>query len=352
MDGLMTTGNWSNRKVVNLADGLAAPHKLLYVARAGSYLYGTNTEASDLDFKGLFLPSEESMLLGNGPSHMKYSSGDDHSKNTSSDMDLELWSVHEWMRLLAKGDSNALGLLFSSFNTSMVLYATEEVAKMLLNYHAFYDPTNVDGFVGFAKGQAVKYGLKGHRLKLVERVLKWVRYYGDDLSEMRLGDFDLDALTEQCSFDEIKDKDYLGVVKKGDDYFLKVLTKEHQTSTRVEEFVARLEKERNKYGHRSKQAAELDGADWKALSHSLRTLLEAREMKLRGFVHYPLVLSPLLLQVKQGEVTLQEFTDVYVELEKEVTGMKCNVINNYDPVLTNNALLKLYGKEKENDANN
>lgn len=38
--------------------------KILVKAVAGSHLFGTNTEKSDKDFKGVFLPSADDILLG------------------------------------------------------------------------------------------------------------------------------------------------------------------------------------------------------------------------------------------------------------------------------------------------
>lgn len=350
-DGVMTTGYWTQRKLVTLAKGLVAPHTLLYVARAGSYLFGTDTEESDIDFKGLYLPSAESLLLGEKSKTLKYSTGNDESGNSKGDLDLELLPVHSWLKDLERGDSNALAMLFASLNSNMVLFADELVVDLFMNYHSLYDPTNTDGFVGFAQGQAVKYGVKGHRLKLVENVLGWViSHLGEhDPEQTRLRDFFLDELVEECTFEEVEERGYLELVEKDGNRFLKVLTKEHQDTTRVSEFVERMEKERDNYGNRAHTAKEMGGKDWKALSHSLRTLVEAREMKTRGYVSYPLDASGLLLRVKQGEFSMEEYTGLYREMEEELKKLDNFATNHYDKVKSNNALLQLYGKEPLND---
>ncbi len=60
----------------------------------GSHLYGTATEKSDLDFKGIFLPSNREILLGKIPKSIKYDTGNDHSKNSPEDIDEEIYSLH------------------------------------------------------------------------------------------------------------------------------------------------------------------------------------------------------------------------------------------------------------------
>ena len=47
----------------------------------GSHLYGTATPKSDIDYKGVYLPSREEILLGKIPKCHSYSSGNDMSKN-------------------------------------------------------------------------------------------------------------------------------------------------------------------------------------------------------------------------------------------------------------------------------
>jgi predicted nucleotidyltransferase len=58
---------------------------------AGSHLFGTNTPKSDLDYKGVFIPSADDILM-NTYKHTDVSSTNDKygSKNTSEDIDLEM----------------------------------------------------------------------------------------------------------------------------------------------------------------------------------------------------------------------------------------------------------------------
>jgi predicted nucleotidyltransferase len=52
----------------------------------GAHLYGTATSDSDLDFKGIFLPTKEQLLLGQVPKSYNYSTGKVFSRNTNNDV--------------------------------------------------------------------------------------------------------------------------------------------------------------------------------------------------------------------------------------------------------------------------
>lgn len=341
---------WDDYRTITFANALVTPHELLYVCRSGSHLFGTATEKSDTDFKGIFLPSKDSCYLNKTPDHFSYSSGKSDSKNTSDDVDFELWSVQKWMELMSKGDSNALSVLFSSANADMVVYCHQKMNDVLMNPYKLYNPTNVDAFVGFSKSQSVKYGLKGNRLQLVENVLQYLQLNEYD-DNSKLGDVNLTELVDVCHTDSSKDKDYLGFETQEDRTFLKVLTKLYQTTIPLVEFKTRIQSEFDKYGHRSHLAKDMGGSDWKALSHSLRTLFEASEMLENGFVTYPLIAAKVLLSVKNGEATLDEFQTVYNVMEIKVEELKksSEQQNHMNLVDQQKILLKMYREDVTNE---
>ena len=340
---------WGKHRAYEFASALVAPHELLYVCRSGSHLHGTATENSDTDFKGVFLPSKESCYLNDVPSQLTYSTGDVSLKNTSEDVDFELWSVHKWFKLLEKGDSNALSMLFSSANEDMVIYCNPKINEILMNPFVLYNPVNVDSFVGFSKSQAVKYGIKSTRLQIIENVLHYIQSDEYDRND-KLSNINLSELIELCYTDVNSDKDYLGLVEKGDRTFLRVLTKLYQTTITLDEFMTRMQHEYDKYGHRTHVAKELDGYEWKALSHSLRTLFEAKEMLEMGHIMYPLLSAGVLLSVKNGDPTFDEFETVYLQMEKAVENLKKTTTqqNLMDTVAKQKMLLNLYGKDDTN----
>ena len=59
----------------------------------GSHLYGTAIERSDCDYKGIFLPTREEILLGRVPKCRQFSSAGDGVRNTPQDVDVEIYSL-------------------------------------------------------------------------------------------------------------------------------------------------------------------------------------------------------------------------------------------------------------------
>ena len=54
--------------------------------RFGSHLYGLNTPNSDVDYKGIFMPTLEELLLGTYPKTIVTSTGPEHAKNSADDV--------------------------------------------------------------------------------------------------------------------------------------------------------------------------------------------------------------------------------------------------------------------------
>ena len=64
---------------------------LLFLTLFGATLYGTETPAgSDLDVRGVFLPSAQSLTLNNAPRSLHFSTGGGGGKNTATDVDIGL----------------------------------------------------------------------------------------------------------------------------------------------------------------------------------------------------------------------------------------------------------------------
>ncbi|MBM4145685.1 MAG: hypothetical protein FJ240_05340 [Nitrospira sp.] len=67
-------------------DGLGMD--LIVKMKFGSHLYGTSTSKSDVDYKGVFLPSKNEALLERIPKCHNYFSSNSKAKNTPHDIDV------------------------------------------------------------------------------------------------------------------------------------------------------------------------------------------------------------------------------------------------------------------------
>jgi predicted nucleotidyltransferase len=75
----------------------------------GSHLYGTATENSDMDYKGVFLPSKRDLFLNRvSKSVNRNTKTDNNGKNTANDIDSEFYSLHYFIELACQGQTAAM----------------------------------------------------------------------------------------------------------------------------------------------------------------------------------------------------------------------------------------------------
>lgn len=80
----------------------------------GSYLYGTQTPALDLDIKAIYIPNARGYLLQRIQPVVSYKRPKmQGEKNTSEDIDNEAYSIAKFLELLAEGQTVALDMLFA-----------------------------------------------------------------------------------------------------------------------------------------------------------------------------------------------------------------------------------------------
>ena len=287
--------------------------KLVYLSHFGSVLYGTNSEKSDCDLKGVFVPSVASLVKGTASHHYRYSSGTDTSKNNAEDVDVELWSIQKWLNMLGAGDTGALDLLFSVYAKHVKPLVNENfLGEFYNNPSCLFDITNSKSYVGYAYGQAKKYGLKGSRMGILKDVLEYLkeRTANFDRFNVKAGLFFGDIIEKfghesYCFMKESKNPN--------EPKMLFLLGKGFCHSIKLDEMLCRLNNEFDKYGERVKQAAQNENVDWKALSHALRCLLQVEEVLDTSFVQYPLKDAELLKAVKFAQYSWAEVEQMLLE---------------------------------------
>lgn len=137
--------------------------QILFKCLSGSYLYGTNSESSDKDYKGVFLPFKQDLILQKAPRHYTSTTGSDHQRNTADDVDETYYSLHYFLDLAAKGDTNAIDLLFAYTNKDAVIYSSSVWDQIIKNIDKILTK-NVKAYLGYCKSQTIKYSIKGEKL--------------------------------------------------------------------------------------------------------------------------------------------------------------------------------------------
>lgn len=272
----------------------------------GSHLYGLDTPQSDIDYKGIYMPTLRELMLGNYAGTFKDSTGAANAKNEAGDIDLEVISLPKFIKMGIAGETMVLDMLHcvEPISDSELWYF------MVENRTKFYSKT-LKAFVGYVKRQAAKYGLKGSRLADVEEAMNRLRTMDPNkqLHEVQyalhFGEF------AKWIIQDPKVNSMQNV-----QFFYEVNMKKYQSTNKVGYVLQQLEKVWDSYGDRAKKAKDNDGVDWKAMSHALRAGYQARDIYELGDFEYPLKETDYLLAVKQGK--LDYVTEVAPELENLV----------------------------------
>jgi len=279
--------------------------KVLIKAMAGSHLFGTNTPESDKDYKGVFLPTKDEILLGQYKESVSVSTGDNDSKNSSDDMDIEMYSLKKFFKMLDNGDTAALELLFTP--EEFIIEKDPLWDEIIINRDQFLS-CRVKAMIGYARQQANKYGIKGSRmgelsncieaLKEIQKEFEFANpklKHGWDLINDKLKDYDHVHFIELSMSNGTENTmtPALDILGKKFDY--------HCSFIYVLEILKKIYKN---YGYRARQAKKNNGIDWKALSHAVRVSLQGVELLETGKITLPLKSAhqKVVRDIKMGEI--------------------------------------------------
>jgi hypothetical protein len=279
----------------------------------GSHLYGLQTPSSDKDYKGIYLPERDNLLLGNYAKHYSQSTGDDKSKNTADDIDVEIFSLPYFIELACKGETVAIDMLHAKDNLAESVDDWHNTIdfiwdELLADRTKFYTK-DMKSYVGYARKQANKYGIRGSRMGAVEDALRVVK----ELSpELRLKEvWDLLPTGEHILKVVTSDKSQSKPLN-----FYEVCGRKYQDTLFITQLEAHLEGIYNEYGERAKQAKDNLGCDFKAISHALRASYQMLGILKDGDFDYPLPQTKFLLEVKTGQLNF--VNEVQPELESVI----------------------------------
>jgi hypothetical protein len=291
---------------------------LLVLMRAGSHLYGTAMAASDLDLKGVYLPTAEEILLqrvrpniGQGPAK------GEGSRNRAGDVDVEIFSLDRYLALLAAGQTIALDMLFAP-DAVLLRPPAPLWSELRANAHRLVT-RRAGGFLSYAKRQAALFGIKGSRLagarKALELLDAAVARHGGT-AKLAMAAFELQALAAREEHVAVVDLPTAsgGTLRHLDLGGRKVLFS--ASLARARDLAAHVVAS---YGRRALEAERNEGVDWKALSHAVRVGRQALELLTTGRIGFPLACAPHLLAIKRGEL---DYETVAAEIEALVADIE------------------------------
>lgn len=281
--------------------------KLLFLMKSGSHLYHLNTESSDEDYVGVFMPKEEYFFGLKNIEQIDCSKKDkdENNKNTSEAIDCVLYEIRKFTNLCFKCNPNILEMLF--VNDSEILFENSVFKKYreMLSINCPYKKGIEGAFFGYARNQQKKMLEKIDNLCIIEDTYKFLKNF-----------LERDKDNNKLLIWEMKEN------KEFQQYFT---FKNHSVSVKnIRNFIKtdtlkiikdKLQRTVNSYGNRTNSMREI-GYDKKFASHVFRLLSEGKQLMETGKIKFPLDDRDFIMDVKLGKLSRKEvveLSDKYIE---------------------------------------
>jgi predicted nucleotidyltransferase len=295
----------------------AALLDLVVEMKFGSHLYGTATELSDLDIKGVYLPAAEDIILQRVRPTISLSRPKaPRERNAPGDVDREYLSLQRYLSLLADGQTMAIDMLFAP--DLVMLRPPSPWWREIQRQAPHFISRQASAFVRYCRQQADKYGIKGSRVATARAALELLRAAeAAHDGSAKLGEIGPEverfaATTEHSGTMDARGPG--GIVIR----HLEVCGRKMPYTASIKNAREIAERLVNEYGQRALQAERHEGVDWKALSHAVRVGREAIELFATGRITFPLPYAAHLIRIKQGEITYDAVADEIEQLVAEV----------------------------------
>lgn len=127
--------------------------RTILLAPTGSYAYGTNTDESDQDYKGICIPPID-FYLGLNSFNEYNNSGGKNFKNTKDDVDISIIHINKFVKDAMKGVPNNIEILF--VRKEDYLKVTPLGQKLIDHRYLFLSKQIKNKFGGYAYSQLMK----------------------------------------------------------------------------------------------------------------------------------------------------------------------------------------------------
>lgn len=277
--------------------------KILCKLKYGSHLYGCNTSTSDIDFKGIYLPTLNDYLLENVKKSINNSNKISNTlKNQAGDVDEEYYSLNYFIKLALEGDTTTIDMLHSPNGWEDITSDVWEELKS--KRHLFYSK-NLKSYIGYCRKQAARYSCRGSRLDAAKQVIDFC----NDQILIQGGKYKLGNYILTDNHLDIPQNNYskITTVIKVDDQidwqysYYHILEKHFSFNDTLESLLKSTIKFYEAYGARAKLAANNSGIDWKSIHHAFRAGLQMKEILETKNLLYPLKDAEFLVNIKKGK---------------------------------------------------
>lgn len=272
--------------------------------RVGSHLYGTNTENSDEDFCGVFIPPINYYfgLDSVNEADLSIKSKLENGRNSKDAIDRKFYELRKFVKLAIDNNPSIIEMLF--VNKENIVFYNYFGEALLDNKHLFPYKECYHRFKGYAISQTKKMLVKSGNMKdlklgldLLEEVAR------EEISSKYM--FEVESILCHSPYFGDNGNQHLLV---GDIYIQKNIT--------IKRAIEQIQERVSKFGNR-KDLVEDYGFDVKFASHSVRLLKQCKELLDTGEIVFPLKEKDLILDIKRGKYNLQEVNDLIEDCQAD-----------------------------------
>jgi hypothetical protein len=271
----------------------------------GSNLFGVATPESDTDIKGVYVADFDELVNGQTDAR-----SDNNGKEGKDKIEREFHYIRTFAHMIKQGQTIAYSLLFAP--EDYWLQASQEWCELVANRDLLVSK-RVEPFVGYARSQAVKYSLKGERLRTLGDFIRTISschaFIAPNDTFGRFNPAQFELLQTQFGGREgvrLWTEETAG----GPVRHIEVCGKSFGETTPVKLWLGPLEAMLKRYGKRAMAAKESEGSDLKAMYHAVRLTSEMNELLRTGHITYPRPDAELLMAIRQGKFTNGEVAEM------------------------------------------
>jgi uncharacterized protein len=314
-----------------------ALNNLILKVKTGSHLYGTETETSDDDYIGIFIPDEEYTL---GLKHIEQvdlsiESKDESGRNTSQAVDYTVYTLSKFANLSLQNNPNILEVLY--INPDYTEHINEYGRSLLSIRDRFLSEKLIDRFYKYAVSQKHKMFLRSGNYLSLNHALDFLEGFDGNMLMVELNNKQVldKILTEQPNITIRFNKQSLPTAlyyKDSPKPFMFIRYSEASKTPKfydvgdiniqANHFVKKARKyiknRLNKFSHRGKNIIAKYSYDTKFAYHLIRLLLECEEFIDTGKVEFPLSYAGYLKEIKLGAYSLEELVAQSEKIERRI----------------------------------
>lgn len=285
--------------------------KEIFKILTGSHLYGLATKSSDLDYKGVYLPTFRDAILFQYQKSIRFPKEiQRNATGIETEVEMEIYSLQYFLKLAYEAQTVILDMLFGP--EKVIVVVEKEFIPILENRHRFLSK-KLNSLMGYAYSQSIKYSNKAENFDRFQKLYdQLVQFYNDSICSPNTK---LEVVRH--ILEKYITEDTTGVVnfktKTIDNRQVEMFVLDHAEfymNSQLNQLIEALKIRLDKYGERTKKAQSLGNTDWKALSHALRTICVARDLATKGTFSYPLDQTDLIMKIKLGQLGYEETVDL------------------------------------------